>query len=185
MLQNTKRIGSTRNLLWFALDRLTKGTQKVYIVAANENHKQSIKKEMDTMGIRKGNGIEVTTLNEPILGNGESTEFLVDHHTFESEIVKLSGMVEKRDGYIIDLQESLDESKNTLKQYKELCDGLAKMKKKQDAELKRLKAELCNSRADTEDYEGELWDLQAENKKLKNEAQKIKAIVSIIKNWDK
>lgn len=168
MLQNTRRIGSTRNLLWFALDRIKQGTQKVYIVAANEKHKQHIKKAIDKMG-GLPDGIRVTTLNEPILGNGESIEFIVDHYTYESEIVKLSGMIEKRDEYIQDLQESLEETKNTLKQYKELCDGVAKSKKKQDHEMMRLRKELCDRQSDIDEYDDEVVDLKAENKKLRED----------------
>jgi hypothetical protein len=173
MLQNTRRIGSTQNLLWFALDRIQQGTQKVYIVAANEKHKQHIKKEIDKMG-GLPDGIRVTTINEPILGNGESTEFIVDHYTYESEIAKLSGMVEKRDEYIHDLQESLDETKNTLKQYKELCDNVANEKRKQDSQMTRLRKELCDRQADIDEYDDEVVYLKAENKKLKNDCVALK-----------
>lgn len=171
MLQNTRRIGSTRNLLWFALDRIQQGTSKVYLVAANENHKQHIKKELDKLGMP--DGIKVTTLNEPILGNGEPIEFIVDHYTYESEIVKLSGMVQKRDEYIHSLQESIEETKNTLKQYKELCDGVAKAKKKQDYDMMRLRKELSDRQSDIDEYDDEVVDLRAEIKKLKDELKKI------------
>lgn len=175
MLQNTRRIGSTRNLLWFALDRIQQGTSKVYIVAANENHKQHIKKEIDKMG-GLPDGIKVTTINEPILGNGESVEFIVDHYTYESEIVKLSGMVQKRDEYIHSLQESIEETKNTLKQYKELCDGVAKAKKKQDHEMMRLRKELSDRQSDIDEYDDEVVDLRAEIKKLRKELQETQAM---------
>lgn len=175
MLKSTRRIGSTRNLLWFALDRIQQGTSKVYIVAANENHKQHIKKEIDKMG-GLPDGIKVTTINEPILGNGESTEFIVDHYTYESEIVKLSDMVQKRDKYIHSLQESIEETKNTFKQYKELCDGVAKAKKKQDHEMMRLRKELSDRQSDIDEYDDEVVDLRAEIKKLRKELQETQAM---------